>query len=72
MSSAVNYTDLLIRISAPRSVGERLHAVEATINGDSLFFGGHLNLDNERLVASIQDNQALWGRTPGGTFFRTY
>ncbi len=54
------FTDLLIRISAPRSGGQH-HAVEATINGDSFFFGGRLNLDEETLRASRLDNQAYGG-----------
>jgi HEAT repeat protein len=61
VNSLDRYTDLLIRISAPRNGGER-HAVEATINGDSFFFGGSLKLDEEKLRSVILDNQA-YGRT---------
>lgn len=57
VSIAGDHTDLLIRISAPRS-GHARFAVEATINGDSFFFGGRLNLDEEKLRAVILDNQA--------------
>jgi HEAT repeat protein len=60
MNNPNGYTDLLIRISAPRSDGKH-HAVEAMINGDSFFFGGHLKLNEEKLRAAILNNRA-YGR----------
>ena len=67
MNNLDTYTDLLIRISAPRNGGEH-HAVEATINGDSFFFGGSLKLDDEKLRSVILDNQA-YGRTLRAALF---
>lgn len=64
MNDLPDYTDWLIRISAPRNTGQELYSVEATSNKDSLFFGGSLNLDREKLLANIQNNRVygnlLW------------
>lgn len=67
MNNLDTYTDLLVRISAPRNGGKH-HAVEASINGDSFFFGGSLKLDEEKLRPVILDNQA-YGRTLGAALF---
>ena len=54
MISEQPYTDLLIRIGAAR--GDARHPVEAEIDDDSLFFGGALALDEDKLRAAVQNN----------------
>jgi hypothetical protein len=54
---SVPYTDLLIRISMA-SRPDAPPAVEAIIDGDSLFYGGTLELDEQQLLAAEADNQA--------------
>ncbi|MBS1877485.1 MAG: CHAT domain-containing protein [Acidobacteria bacterium] len=51
------YTDLLIRISAPRP-NATAPSVEAVIDHDSLFYGGSLELDQDQLLAADSDNLA--------------
>jgi len=60
MRTPAAYLDLMIRISASRSRG-RPYAVEATIDGDSFFFGGVLDLDFDELLAGSLDNRIYGG-----------
>lgn len=62
-------TDLLIRIGAPRP-GATAPAVEAVIDGDSLFYGGTLELNEEQLLAADLDN-AVYGRLLHDALFST-
>ncbi len=49
-----SYTDLLIRIGAPRP-NATVPSVEAVIDSDSLFYGGTLQLDQQALRAAEPD-----------------
>ena len=54
---SVPYTDLLIRIGPPRR-GSTTPSVDATVDNDSVFYGGTLDLDEQQLLALEADNQA--------------
>ena len=57
LGDTVPYTDLLLRIGAPRP-NAAAPSVEAIIDRDSLFYGGTLDLDEQQLLAAEADNQA--------------
>ena len=57
LGESVPYTDLLIRIG-PQRVNAAGPSVEATVDSDSVFSGGVLNLDEQQLLAAEADNQA--------------
>ncbi len=62
-------SDLLIRIGAPRP-GATVPSVEAVVDGDSLFYGGSLVLDEDQLIAADLDN-AAYGRMLHDALFST-